>query len=132
MRENLTTSNTWCPIAGFRALKIFLAFAVECQQRVYQLDYVAAFLKADVIGRKFTIFPSGWKEVLKDYPDLHQWFGVPLRLRKSLLFDESIPECCNSFSVSSASTLVRTSRIVLERHPVHQIDLMSHVDFGLF
>jgi hypothetical protein len=59
MRENLTTSNTWCPIPGFRALKIFLAFAVECKQRVYQLDYVAAFLHSDRIGRKFTIFPSG-------------------------------------------------------------------------
>jgi hypothetical protein len=87
MRENLTTSNTWCPIAGFRALKIFLAFAVECKQRVYQLDYVAAFLQADVIGRKLTIFPSGWNELLKDYPDQHQWFGVPLRLRKSLYGD---------------------------------------------
>jgi hypothetical protein len=50
---------------------------------VYRLDYVAAFY----IGRKFTIFPSGWKELLKDYPDLHQWFGVPLRLRKSLYGD---------------------------------------------
>jgi hypothetical protein len=54
---------------------------------VYQLDYVAAFLQADVIGRKFTIFPSGWKELLKDYPDLHHWFGVPLRVRKSLYGD---------------------------------------------
>jgi hypothetical protein len=81
MRESLTTPNTWCPIAGFRALKIFLAFAVECKQRVYQLDYVAAF------RCNFTIFPSGWKELLKDYPDLHQWFGVPLRLRKSLYGD---------------------------------------------
>jgi hypothetical protein len=61
MRENLTTPNTWCPIAGFRALKIFLAFAVECKQRVYQLDYVAAFLQAAVnsqsspaVGRSYS------------------------------------------------------------------------------
>jgi hypothetical protein len=25
IRENILSSNTWCPIAGFRALKIFLA-----------------------------------------------------------------------------------------------------------
>jgi hypothetical protein len=56
IRETTFTPDTWCPIAGFRALKMFLAFAAECQQRVYQLDYVAAFLQADVIGRKFTQF----------------------------------------------------------------------------
>jgi hypothetical protein len=80
-------SNTWCPIAGFRALKIFLAFATEYKQRIYQLDYVAAFLQADMTERRFTTFPSGWKELLKNYPDLHQWLGVPLRLKKSLYGD---------------------------------------------
>jgi hypothetical protein len=54
MKETMFTPDTWCRIAGFRELKMFLAFAAECQQRVYQLDYVAAFLQADVIGRKFT------------------------------------------------------------------------------
>ena len=87
MRENLFVPDTWCPIAGFRALKIFLAYAAECKQRVYQLDYVAAFLQAEVLGRKFTIFPKGWIELLQDYPDLHHWLGVPLRLRKSLYGD---------------------------------------------
>jgi hypothetical protein len=37
--------------------------------------------------RRFTTFPSGWKELLKNYPDLHQWLGVPLRLKKSLYGD---------------------------------------------
>jgi hypothetical protein len=36
MKDATFTHNTWCPIAGFRALKIFLAFAAECRQRVYQ------------------------------------------------------------------------------------------------
>jgi hypothetical protein len=31
MRENLVALNKWCPITGFRVLKIFLAFAVECK-----------------------------------------------------------------------------------------------------
>jgi hypothetical protein len=68
MRENVFTPDTWCPIGGFRALKIFLAFAAECRQRIYQLDYVAAFLQADVLGRKFTIFPEGWKELILGLP----------------------------------------------------------------
>jgi hypothetical protein len=83
MRENISVPDTWCPTAGFKALKIFLAFAAECKQRIYQLDYVAAFLQADVIGRKFTIFPKGWIELLTEYPELHQWLGVLLRLGKS-------------------------------------------------
>jgi Reverse transcriptase (RNA-dependent DNA polymerase) len=87
MRENVVTPDTWCSIAGFRALKKFLAFAAQHRQRDYQLDYVAAFLQADVIGRKFTIFPAEWIQLLADYPKLHLWLGVPLRLRKSLYGD---------------------------------------------
>jgi hypothetical protein len=81
MKENISMQKTRCPIAGFRALKIFLAFAVECKQRVNQLDYVAAFLQADEIGRRFTFSPNGWKELLKDHQDLHHWFGVPMAYR---------------------------------------------------
>jgi hypothetical protein len=87
MKDDTFNHDTWCPIAGFRALKMFLAFTAECRQRIYQLDYVAAFLQADVIGRKFTKFPADWKELLRDYPDLHHWLGVPLRLKKSLYGD---------------------------------------------
>lgn len=87
MKNDTFAQDTWCPIAGFRALKIFLAFAVQCRQRIYQLDFVAAFLQADVIERKFVRFPEQWKELLKDYQELHKWIGVPLRLRKSLYGD---------------------------------------------
>jgi hypothetical protein len=58
IRENIPTSNTWGPIAGFRALKIFLAFTAEYKQRIYQLDYVADFLQAGMIERRFIMFPS--------------------------------------------------------------------------
>jgi hypothetical protein len=46
-------------------------------------------------------------------------FGDTARLQGG--FDGSIPRSCNSLSVSFASTLVRTSRIVLDEHPVRQI-----------
>jgi hypothetical protein len=36
-------------------------FAARYKQRIYQLDYVAAFLQADIIGRKFTFLPTKWK-----------------------------------------------------------------------
>jgi hypothetical protein len=38
MKETMFTPDTWCPIAGFRALMMFLAFAAECQQRVYTMS----------------------------------------------------------------------------------------------
>jgi hypothetical protein len=31
----------------------------HCKQRIYQLDDVAAFLQAAILGRKVTIFPKG-------------------------------------------------------------------------
>ena len=84
MRDDVDMPDTWCPIAGFRALKIFLAFVALYKQRAYQLDYVAAFLQAAVIGRKFTTLPKEWAEL---FPDLKQWFGVPLLLQRSLYGD---------------------------------------------
>jgi Reverse transcriptase (RNA-dependent DNA polymerase) len=87
MRDNVMIGDTWCPIAGFRALRIFLAYAARIKARIYQLDYVAAFLQAAVLGRKFTTFPIQWKELLENEPELQKWCGVPLRLNKSLYGD---------------------------------------------
>jgi hypothetical protein len=72
MRDNVLIPDTWCPIAGFCSLKIYLAMAARMKQRVYQLDYVAAFLQADVIGRKFTILPADWKDLFFTNTDIHQ------------------------------------------------------------
>jgi hypothetical protein len=87
MKEDPETPNTWCPIGGFRALKIFLASAAQQKKRIWQLDYVAAFLQSDVIGRKFTILPVEWKELFKDHPEVLEWLGVPLLLLRSLYGD---------------------------------------------
>jgi hypothetical protein len=80
-REANITDNTWCPVAGFRSLKFFLAMAAHFRTRVYQLDYVAAFLQSPAKGRKFTVLPEEWKDFM---PELSEWFGVPLMLAKSL------------------------------------------------
>jgi hypothetical protein len=52
------------------------------EQRIYQLDFVAAFLQAEVIGRKFTILPADRKHLLANNVDIHKWLGVPLLLKK--------------------------------------------------
>jgi hypothetical protein len=77
MRDNIATPDTWCPIAGFRSFKIFLAMAARYKQRIYQLDYVAAFLQADVIGRKFTILPTEWKQLFTKNKEIHEWLSIP-------------------------------------------------------
>ncbi|KAG7340335.1 reverse transcriptase RNA-dependent DNA polymerase [Nitzschia inconspicua] len=73
MRDNVEIPDTWCPIAGFRAFKMFLAMAAHYKKRIYQLDYVAAFLQADVLGQKFTTLPIEWKEMFRSIPEVHQW-----------------------------------------------------------
>jgi hypothetical protein len=139
MKNNMFTPDTWCPIAGFRALKMFLAFAAECRQRVYQLDYVAAFLQADVIGRKFTKFPADWKELLEDYPDLHQWLGMPLRLKKSLYgdrvanlaWDETQSKWLTSFEIGFLR-LPSEESIYIKRSDSDFIVVLNAVDDQLY
>jgi hypothetical protein len=41
--------DTWCPIAGFRALCIFLAMAARQRCRAFQLDFVGAFLQSNAV-----------------------------------------------------------------------------------
>jgi hypothetical protein len=84
LKANVHVESTWCPVAGFRELRIFLCMAVEYKARIYQLDYVAAFLQAKALGRKFTKLPSEWTEL---FPELSEWFGKPLLLEKSLYGD---------------------------------------------
>jgi hypothetical protein len=123
MKNDTFAQDTWCPIAGFRALKIFLAFAAQCHQRVYQLDFVAAFLQADVIGRKFVKFPEQWKELLKDHPELHKWIGVPLRLRKSLYGDR----VANLAWDETQSKWLTSSQIGFSRLPSEESIYMKRV-----
>ena len=73
--------DTWCPIAGFRALRIFLAFASQSKCRVYQLDFIGASLQPSARNRTFTTLPADWARF---FPEMATWFGKPLRLKKSL------------------------------------------------
>jgi hypothetical protein len=61
--------------------------AARYKQRIYQSDYVAAFLQANVIGRKVTILPTEWKQLFPKNKEIHEWLGIPLLLKKSLFGD---------------------------------------------
>lgn len=49
--------------------------------RIWQLDFIGAFLQSVARNRVFTILPQDWA---KWFPHLKEWFGVPLLLLKSL------------------------------------------------
>ena len=43
--------DTWSPTASMRTLKYFLADAAKHKARVHQLDFIGAFLQANVKNR---------------------------------------------------------------------------------
>ena len=79
--QSASELDTWCAIAGFRALKIFLSVAARTKCRVYQLDFIGAFLQSYAIDRTVTMLPIEWKELFPEYAD---WFGIPLLCVKSI------------------------------------------------
>jgi hypothetical protein len=73
--------DTWCPIAGFRALRTFRAIAARQKCRVFQLNFVGAFLQSKAVDRTITTLPKEWSTI---FPEQSEWFGMPLLCLKSL------------------------------------------------
>jgi Reverse transcriptase (RNA-dependent DNA polymerase) len=67
-------------LATFCTLKVFLAEAARRQRHVYQADYVGAYLQAKMDHVIYVTLPAALAEV---FPDLAEWFGVPLLLEKA-------------------------------------------------
>ena len=59
--------DTWCPIAGFRALRIFLAIRARQKCRIFQLNFVRAFLQSFAVDRTAITLPKEWAVL---FPDL--------------------------------------------------------------
>jgi Reverse transcriptase (RNA-dependent DNA polymerase) len=78
-RDALDEDNS-APLATFRLLKVFLAEAARLKRRVYQADFIGAYLQACMDRLVYVILP---KEYAIHFPDLSKWFGVPLVLLKS-------------------------------------------------
>lgn len=71
----------WSPTASFWALKLFLAHAARLHVRVWQLDFIGAFLQAKVRSRIFVKLPAIYGSI---FPEYKRYCGVPLRLLKSM------------------------------------------------
>jgi len=77
LQRKSISEDTWSPTASFRALKMFLAHACKCKVRVKQLDFVGAFLQANVRARIFVTIPEIFGIL---FPEYSSYCGIPLRL----------------------------------------------------
>ena len=85
VREDLQNKesvvDTWSPTSSMRTLKYFLADATKHKARVHQLDFIGAFLQAEVkkiVFLKLDIIYADW------FPEYEKYFGRALRLLKSM------------------------------------------------
>jgi hypothetical protein len=79
--QDTAMEDSWSPTAPFRSLKMFLADAARNKCRVHQLDFVGAFLQANVRGRIFVSLPKVYGDI---WPEFKDYCGKPLRLIKSM------------------------------------------------
>ena len=63
---------TWSPTASMRTLKYFLADAAKYRAIVYQLDFIGAFLQANVKNRVFVKLDMRYAAY---FPEYSQYFG---------------------------------------------------------
>ena len=73
--------DTWSPTASMSTLKYFLADAAKHKAIVHQLDFIGAFLQANVKNRVFVKFDMRYATYFTEYT---QYFGRSLKLLKSM------------------------------------------------
>ena len=71
--------DTWSLTASMRTLKYFLADAAKHKARVHQLDFIGAFLQANV---KNIVFVKLDMRYAAYFPEYTQYFGRALKLLK--------------------------------------------------
>ena len=73
--------DTWSPTASMRNCKYFLADAAKYKARVYQLDFIVAFLQAKVKNRVFVKLDMRYAAY---FPEYAHYFGRTLKLLESM------------------------------------------------
>ena len=90
--------DTWSPTASMRTLKYFLEDTAKHKERFQQLDFIGAFLQANVKNRVFVKLDMRFAAY---FPEYSQYFGRALKLFKSMygmtnsgkLFADELTEC---------------------------------------
>ena len=73
--------NTWSPTSSSRLLKRFIADATYTKSKIYQLDFIQAFIQSETKRRIFVTLDKEYKIFC---PELYEHLGRPLRLKKCL------------------------------------------------
>ena len=73
--------DTWSQTASMRTLKYFLADAAKHEARFHQLDFVGAFLQANVKNRVFAKLDMRYAAY---FPEYTQYFGRAFKFLKSM------------------------------------------------
>ena len=72
----------WNPHASFLSLKTLMAICAKFSLFPKQVDFVLAYLQANMQERVFILFPDEWKKYVPEH--LHKWLGRPVKLLKAL------------------------------------------------
>ena len=81
--------DTWSPTASMRTLKYFLADAAKYKERVHQLDFIGAFLQANVKDRVFVKLDKRYEAY---FPECSQYF---VRLNKNSVLNIGLQKSSN-------------------------------------
>ena len=81
LQKDHIDGDTFTPIANFRELRRYLATAAAKGVRIYQLDFIGAFLQAYTKQITYTYLPKEWAYLVPEYAE---YFGVPLLVVKAL------------------------------------------------
>ena len=75
------TFNNWSPTASTRLLKCFLADTIQNRSKIYQLDFIQAFIQSDTKRCIFVILDKVYATFC---PKLSNCIGRQLQLKKCL------------------------------------------------
>ena len=126
---------SWSPTASQRSLKLFLTDATCLTARVRQLDFIGAFLQANMRCRVFTKIPQIYGEL---FPEFAEFCNHPLLLNKALYgqtvsgryWYEELDEWLRKYgfvsSPSAPTMYIKTS------DNNHMIKLLNYVDDLLY
>ena len=73
--------DTWSPTASMRTLKYLLSDSAKHKAIVHQIDFIGAFLQANVKDRVFVKLDNTYEAY---FPEYSQYFGRALKFLKSM------------------------------------------------
>ena len=92
LKNKKMIEDTWYPTASMGTLKYFLADASKHKSRANKMDFIGYFLQANVKHRVFVKLDRRYGEY---FPEYANYFGKPLRLKKSIYGMTSYVNICS-------------------------------------